>query len=90
MQVKWRVILDRYSEESRAKSGCVHTVVETGDMLIRKYEEEVIKPEIEIAGVGMGHALSAYLTDKGFPHTVKECLLNRVGSADIYKGPKCG
>lgn len=88
MKVKWLVILDRYAEESRAKSGCVHTVVETGDMLIKRYGEEMIKPEIEIVGVGMGHALSAYLTDRGVPHTVKECLLTRVGSADIYKGPK--
>lgn len=88
MQVKWLVVLDRYAEESRAKSGCVHTAVETGDMLIRKYQEAVIKPVIEIAGVGMGHALSAYLTDCQIPHTVKECVLTRVGSADIYKGPK--
>lgn len=88
MKVKWVVVMDRYGDESRAKSGCAHTVVETGDMLIMKYEEQFIKPDIEIVGVGCGHALSAYLTDKGVPHTVSEVVLSRVGSADVYKGQK--
>lgn len=86
MKVKWVVVMDRSGDESHSKSGCVHTVVETGDMLIKKYEEQFIKPEIEIVECGHGLALCAYLKDKGIPFILREVVLTRIGGADVYKG----
>jgi hypothetical protein len=88
MKVKWVVVMDRYGDESRAKSSCVHTVVETGDMLIKAYEEQFIKPEIEVVECGYGLALCHYLKDKGIPFIIREVVLNRIGGADVYKGRK--
>jgi len=88
MQVNWVVILDRSSEESQAKSSCLHTVVETGDMLIKAYGEQFIKPEIEVVGCGCGLALCNYLKDKGIPFILREVVMTRIGGADVYRGRK--
>jgi hypothetical protein len=87
MTTVWRITLDRYSDESRAKScdGKVYSVVETAELLIQKYKDSKYKPKIEVVIIGIGAALSDYLTDKKIPHTEVNGLISRIGSADVLK-----
>jgi len=87
MKTIWQVNVDRYGDESRAKSedGKLHSVIETADLLIEEYKACKIKPEIEVIAIGFGWALSDFLTHNEIPHTRIEGIIHRVGSADIIK-----
>jgi len=87
MKTVWLVNLDRYGNESRAKSkdGKLFGIIETTDLLIEEYQACKIKPEIKVVAIGFGHALSDFLTHKEIPHTRIEGIIHRVGSADVVK-----
>lgn len=84
MQV-WIICLDRYGDESNAKSDKVFSVTETGDEIIEAIKKQTVKPIVEIMAIGLGLALSDYLTEQGIEHICKIGLLARIGSADVYK-----
>ena len=91
----WRITLDRFANESLAKSGeffiTIETadeffsVIETADLLIKKYKNQVPKPKIEVDTIGLGMALSEYLTINKIPHTRRKGILTRIGNADVLK-----
>jgi len=87
MKTVWQVNVDRYGNESKAKSedGRVFSVIQTADLLIEKYKACETKPEIEVVAWGVGWALIDYLKDKGVPCTVIEVHISRIGSADVIK-----
>jgi len=75
----WRIQLDRYGNESLAKSGQTHSLNETLDIIIKRYQEQLTKPKIEVVAIGVGHALAALLENSGVP-------VKRVGSAGFRLG----
>jgi len=83
----WRIVLDRYGDEQRAKSknGIIYSVLETGEIIAQEYDNAKIKPEIEVVAVGMGMALADYLIAHEIPVTKLTPLLHRTGGADVYK-----
>lgn len=83
----WRICLDRYEDESRAKSidGRIYSVIETAKLIYDKYLQTRIKPQIIVEMVGIGAALYDYLRSKDIPVISSYSLCSRVGSADIYK-----
>lgn len=85
MAYTWRVILDRYADESKAKSGLVCSVVETCEILIKKYNEQLSKPELEVFDNGLGVALCDMLEDRKVPFKRIDGLLMRINGADILK-----
>ena len=88
MKTVWLVNADRYGDESRAKSkdGKLFGIIETTELLIEEYEACEIKPEIKVVAIGLGHALSDFLThSREIPHTRIEGIIHRVGSADVIK-----
>lgn len=87
MKTVWTVVLDRYGDESKAKShdGKLFSVIETAELLIKKYNEQEIKPELKVVTIGTGAALADYLASKGIPTIRVIPLLSRIGSADVYK-----
>ena len=85
MTTIWRVDIDRYGDECKAKSDRLYSIIETADMLIEEYKEQRLLPKLEIVIIGIGAALSDYLTDKKIPHTEIKGLVHRVGCADVFK-----
>ena len=87
MKTVWLVSVDRYGDESRAKSedGRIFSVVQTADLLIEEYKACKTKPEIEVVACGLGQALSDYLKDRWIPHVIIRATIARIGSADIIK-----
>jgi len=87
-KVIWLVQMDRFANESRAKSeeGRLFSVIETADLLIREYEKQKKKPEIQVPFVGIGIALFGYLKEKKIPCiAIYPALISRIGGADILK-----
>jgi len=90
MKTIWQVNVDRYADESRAKSedGGLFSIVATAEELIERYKRAKIKPELQVVDIGLGSALSDYLKDMKIPHTAIRGIIMRVGGADVimYKG----
>lgn len=85
MKTVWLIHVDRYGDESRAKSGYIRSIVDTAKMIVREYKFQEIKPEIQVVAVGLGLALSDYLSHQKVPHTQIGEIISRIGSADIIK-----
>ena len=81
----WRITLDRFANESLAKSGEFFSIIETADLLIKKYKNQVPKPKIEVDVIRFGIALSDYLTINKIPHMRRKGVLTRIGNADVLK-----
>lgn len=90
MKEIWLIDLDRYGDESRAKSfpPKVYSMMETARLIKKKYDSMKIKPEIEVIAIGLGLGLSDALEGMGIPHKCRTGLLKRIGSADIYSFAK--
>lgn len=84
---RWQIILDRYDEESRAKSEGVQVVSvhETAEMIFLEYTRRERKPIIEVCTAGLGAALADILESKGIPILTTVVALKRIGCADIYQ-----
>ena len=85
MKTIWQVTMDRYGDESKAKSGYVSSLIDTYDDLTRRYDIQVNKPILEIVDLGMGTALCHLLEDRKIPFKKVGGLLMRINGADIFK-----
>ena len=85
MKQIWRIELDRYSDESRAKSGRIFSLLETSNLIFEAYQGQKNKPKLEIVVIGVGMALADILEDRKIPLKRVKGLLTRIGGADIFK-----
>lgn len=82
----WRIELDQFGDEMRAKSGRVFSVADTCELLVYNYNKQIHKPTVlEVVTIGLGAALADMLEHKKIPVKRVTGLMSRIGGADVLK-----
>ncbi len=85
MNIIWRIEVDRFRDETIAKSGRTYSLEETCNDIVNRYNANKVKPIIEVVAFSLGRMLIDMLADKGIPFRVVNGTITRVNGADIFK-----